>query len=852
MPCDMSISENKEKIWGWFPSLIVYDTELCSKEEHDPAKSVLYYRPRNLPTNLRTIACGQIAGVVQFCRSAFSDVTLIKTKNAHFALKNYGRFVLMMTGNSKEWTESHLLIASQLLDASVGGISLLWKENRHNPANFVDILTSVLDAIVFHALHDIRFEDGIYASDSVSTSLSSGTSPSSDLLEDLESEKSLQEEENGTIVVPPWRRKIESSVPKCQTKMEATSSGASLDDAEINERTKISTLNREFTAIQSVSLLKSGGLAFLKANQLFEVCQQHSGVLAGSIFFENRVLATQLEPALDFVISSLNDINNETNEILQKREKPFELPKGVALYTFNLTVGDLISLNKSVPKIFSRKGRKSIRNEVQSKDLFSIRSALQNQSLHSYPSSIPPLNDSSFKNVEENIISGSPAKPLDPLLLCAKLNRNNDLLSESRPSKSLPGSPRKIRVSTMLPDVGRDSPDLRFKILTAKRHKPGISSNNTPRKIPSNMLNNITKNGSQNNSNGIHKGLNFAAPLLKRKDYACKNDSISHKNLDKNFQLNKENINYDGKRFIEETNNKEINIKNTKNKLNLQFAPEKINRPQNYYENESKISREINGNLAKDQKENSLKHCSVKSCKASFFDLIEDEDASRSEESEISVLELSSFLDSKENGNRMFAEATRMDSPKSDISENEESSNHYACCEEENSKENLPLNHWTKVVLYSHKTSKMAFFLLIDKKASDNHSLIYNLYQCASSCLMDIEGLLEKSLEISEDHEGETYIRKIFSILTSSDLGSLSLPLVKEAHRDFTLNPHLTEITLRKNEKIVWAHKSCEAETYFQSKGIFKAGLPIPSDEMSRISHRARRRLERDYGITIL
>ena len=48
----------------------------------------------------------------------------------------------------------------------------------------------------------------------------------------------------------------------------------------------------------------------------------------------------------------------------------------------------------------------------------------------------------------------------DSLQLCSETSSfiNND---DSRPSQSLPVTPRKIKVSTMLPDVGHNTPDLR-------------------------------------------------------------------------------------------------------------------------------------------------------------------------------------------------------------------------------------------------------------------------------------------------------------------------------------------------------------------------------------------------------
>ena len=142
--------------------------------------------------------------------------------------------------------------------------------------------------------------------------------------------------------------------------------------------------------------------------------------------------------------------------------------------------------------------------ESPSFDLTSLRNVLdQHQTLHNYPASLPgltdcghPLSTSNFVDKNQSAMSCSnfwdpssstsltyvngsygnnnmfseqynnhqpqPPPTLDPLLLCAKISRNSDLLSgDMRPSQSLPGSPRKIRVAAMLPDVGNNSPDLR-------------------------------------------------------------------------------------------------------------------------------------------------------------------------------------------------------------------------------------------------------------------------------------------------------------------------------------------------------------------------------------------------------
>ena len=124
----------------------------------------------------------------------------------------------------------------------------------------------------------------------------------------------------------------------------------------------------------------------------------------------------------------------------------------------------------------------SLHNETSSIDLTTLRNVLQeHQSLHNYPSTLPGMYDDFSRHPDHFSISSGYSKDyssnafngnsyynsmnppiLDPIQLCAKISRNSDLLNGDRPSQSLPGSPRKIRVATMLPDVGNNSPDLRY------------------------------------------------------------------------------------------------------------------------------------------------------------------------------------------------------------------------------------------------------------------------------------------------------------------------------------------------------------------------------------------------------
>ena len=295
-----------------------------------------------------------------------------------------------------------------------------------------------------------------------------------------------------------------------------------------------------------------------------------------------------------------------------------------------------------------------------------------------------------------NVARASPQPPrssIDPLRLLSKISRNGDLMNECRPSQSLPGSPRKIRVAANLPDVGSDSPDLRYKVLTQRRPRPGSSTHNTPRKLPGGrngiprhlenqsygskksglVAPNLSSNGcgtyiESNQDNKLFDDINDPPPpILGHNGIHFSNSRSDNKNSDTGYESDK--------------SNSDINIKNTKNKLNLQFAPDKINRPSDDFDSDSlndeeeKITREINGNLKKDLSKESFNGNFNSNHKSQFLlDPKDDDDTSKSEESEISVLELSAFINYKENGDRQLAEATRHSSA-SEISD-QSSDNH--------------------------------------------------------------------------------------------------------------------------------------------------------------------------------
>lgn len=307
-------------------------------------------------------------------------------------------------------------------------------------------------------------------------------------------------------------------------------------------------------------------------------------------------------------------------------------------------------------------------------DLSSFRSVLHaRQSLHSYPSTIPTsaegaLDDRYASPNESQLHRLQQQPPLRGPSLMARISGCSDL-ADTRPSQSLPGSPRKIRVAATLPDVGSNSPDLRYKVLTGRKPRPPASTHSTPRKMPggrsANGLNPASKRGlglnppSLSRSSHEKKGV----PNNKLTNSAADGSKLKNGNVSLGYDSEKSESGFeDGVQ-----SDSELNIKNTKNKLNLQFAPDKINRPSHEIElerlgnDEPKITREINGNLSKDSDSSGKESPTdnMTSLRAQMLDFRDESDTSKSEESEISVLDLNTYIETKENGDRQLAEAVK-------------------------------------------------------------------------------------------------------------------------------------------------------------------------------------------------
>ncbi|KAK4315194.1 hypothetical protein Pmani_013576 [Petrolisthes manimaculis] len=745
----------------------------------------------------------------------------------------------MVCGRGSVWACGRLGEVTRLLDSATGGLQHLWHTCAHDHAAFTRRLTDVLDAILPVAIPDVDLSVGLGegAVGSPSSPNTNNTSPSSTT---TEASPATEASEVG-VGGDPGRR---------------GGGGGGGGWCEDEEDESLRRIHRIFNTAPLLQLPKSGGAVFLRAQQVVEACQQQRGVLAGATMHKHRVLNTQMPSELTNVLAALSLSSEKDDEVLQEQRVEFALPSGVRLSTLHLPSRSHASLLKFQPKCGTRRSeRYGLHSEETSLGLSSFRSVLQTQqSLNAYPSSLP-ITIPDHKAAQDITCPHQP-----PSLPCSQPPLGHNLLakisggiaSELRPSQSLPGSPRKIRVTATHPDVGGNSPDLRYKVLTGRKPRPPSSTNSSPRRLPGGR----TGMARTNDTNSARRVAGLCPPNLTRGERRTTPTTDNRLITKMGYDSEKSESGYEDGVLSDS----EVSLKNTKNRLNLHLAPDKINAPNTHIpldssdpSDEPKITREINGNHKESGDEDAEADSEEVSVNGN-----QREESDRSEDSDISVLDLAKFIETKENGDRQLAEAvrglveltTRSDDGAEEeltVSDDQPNLNHIEetrVCE----------SHGCEALaVYRQQHHNTSLLLLLAPAAAASPQLVYTLWRLGISGLTDVQQAVERALEVAESGEGgDSFLQWSPTALMASSPAALNTHLIDTAHQDFRKHRGLMEVTLRSDEAVTWSHRHSCTETFYQVNAQPRPGLPIPSDVMAKVPHRARRRLDRDHNITLL
>lgn len=76
--------------------LLVYDRNLCTKEEDDPSDAIIYFHPAEMPSDERCDLCCQLVGVVHFFNSCFDTPECLELRRTRFAVRILGSHIIVL------------------------------------------------------------------------------------------------------------------------------------------------------------------------------------------------------------------------------------------------------------------------------------------------------------------------------------------------------------------------------------------------------------------------------------------------------------------------------------------------------------------------------------------------------------------------------------------------------------------------------------------------------------------------------------------------------------------------------------------------------------------------------------
>ncbi|XP_063972551.1 uncharacterized protein LOC135160191 isoform X2 [Diachasmimorpha longicaudata] len=165
-----------------------------------------------------------------------------------------------------------------------------------------------------------------------------------------------------------------------------------------------------------------------------------------------------------------------------------------------------------------------------------------------------------------------------------------------------------------------------------------------------------------------------------------------------------------------------------------------------------------------------------------------------------------------------------------------------------------------KAELFICGHQNMVMVLLMEDTTGNNPELIHNLWETCMNHLGRLETRLAHCMEpmpcsqhkdlysvLSIDPEWDTLQR-------SGLWGVSELEIVGKIHDRFKKGRNLTDVIVRTEDTVVYGNQCGRTEVFYQ-QGVGSGGsggLPTPADLMGVVPLKAKRRLERDHGIVIL
>ncbi|XP_065199465.1 uncharacterized protein HPS4 isoform X2 [Planococcus citri] len=167
-----------------------------------------------------------------------------------------------------------------------------------------------------------------------------------------------------------------------------------------------------------------------------------------------------------------------------------------------------------------------------------------------------------------------------------------------------------------------------------------------------------------------------------------------------------------------------------------------------------------------------------------------------------------------------------------------------------------------KSVLFVYGYQNISLYLLLDTESGQDKNLINSLWDTCCNSLPDLERHFQQCFEsipqtqtLNATNDSYSFINVHAEWETLQKSGAWTAPqmdLVHKLHEDFNADPTLTDLNIRLDDGVVYGNQMGDSQVFYQQNVGSVAGLPMPSDLMGVILLKAKRRLERDHSVLIL
>ncbi|KAG4074157.1 hypothetical protein HA402_014362 [Bradysia odoriphaga] len=153
----------------------------------------------------------------------------------------------------------------------------------------------------------------------------------------------------------------------------------------------------------------------------------------------------------------------------------------------------------------------------------------------------------------------------------------------------------------------------------------------------------------------------------------------------------------------------------------------------------------------------------------------------------------------------------------------------------------------------------MTLLLLLEENSCQKRELVQSMFDICVSRLTRLEASLNQILNVSVDGDKSEGNYSFLSVDPNWDTlqrcgpwSNKDLEHVEQIRHDFVRTNNTTDMILRTEDAVVYGYRCGQSSIFYKQSSGTQNGLPAPADVMGTISVSAKRRLERDHSIILM